>query len=673
MTDFREARYIYTQDENDDRGIAWTQYVVSKLVARDPANPASTFASRTNNFNSRTILDDGRTVADLFILKNNTPGTRYEFSPVFIDFLTRTAYYHFLLTLSNIKENKYAKNFYEHFSNAPKNIQEIYLKIFNAVRRSDRVIISLAEPNIASNFSNYGIGLANNFKKMIPKLHINIANLLKKPDGNAAGREYLQNLYQNIVDATALPVGMTEVDAAEMFYNNYVKVKPGTSTVFPNLYPRKYYGNKWKNLGNVSGMSHKYESENDIYYDSLIKINKWFRNSKGEYYKYNEETDKPELVPEPIQNDNCYGLNLDSSNCTKFLDILFNSDENSKQAFQDLFNDESQKNFWPDIQKEINNIHPKTALLILQKFGFKINPLNQQVRSVSYWLEHNVKQYFGQNDDQLTSVIRKNERLLRFLELLVHFINYNPGILNPEFMDVSDNISDFIEKNMTDFAIKMHLKPARMHFRSLDEVFEYMRRNKYNYARRIGLNGQRFFPIFGAVRGLNVGVPSGIMFGGSQNGGESDMRVQVGGQHYIYQLQPFTTSRRDAHGHSYLKNLFEQLKSELARRNKTLNQKDVENIRNQIRNLEIYEKRLYRTLSTIKNYVNNSSYSYGNKENVKLADMEMYASELSLNGMKYQTQEEKIMNTLDMLLKHFKSDREDEDRDIQSSDYGYTP
>jgi hypothetical protein len=166
-----------------------------------------------------------------------------------------------------------------------------------------------------------------------------------------------------------------------------------------------------------------------------------------------------------------------------------------------------------------------------------------------------------------------------------------------------------------------------------------------------------------------------IFNGGSQYGGcgNDSTSVQVGGLRYNYQLQPFTTSRRDIHGHSYLRNLFEQLKAELARRNKSLNEKDITNIKNQIRNLEIYEKRLYRTLSTIENYVGNTNYSHGNNEKVKLSDMEMYANELNLNGMKYQTQEEKIANTLDMLLKHFKADNNTgADRDIQSSDFGFS-
>lgn len=670
MTDFRDARYIFTQDGNDERGIAWTQYVVSGLFAR----PGFAVNTQPANYDTHKVIDNDRTIDDLFVLKTSTLGTPFEISPVFVDFITRTAHYHQVLQARNLGENRFAKEFYNRFVNASDNIRKIYAEFFGLVVIGAGAV-SLADPNVNdANLNQYKLVVKPQFIASIPNLYAPVAAAVGQP------ANYLQIIYRNA--AAAVPI-LNNAAAIEQHYNANVKVVPGIPTVFPNLYSTKYYGNKWRNLGNPApGFSNlgqdNYQPDNDIYYDSLITVNKWFRNDKGQYYKVNDLTDQPELVPEPVQNDNCYGLNLDATNCSKFLDILFGTDDFSKQAFQDLFNDEAQKNFWPDIQKEINDIHPKAALLILQKFGFKINPLNGQVRSVAHWLEHNVKQYFGQNDDQLTSVIRKNEKLLRFLELLVHFVNYNPGILNPNFANVSDNVNDFIKNNMTAYANAMKLKPARTCSGSLDRIFEYRRRNRFNYPRRI-LNRQRFMPMFGAVKGFNVGVPADMIFnGGSQRGGcGNDMNsVQVGGVRFNYQLQPFTTSRRDVHGHGYLRNLFEQLKSELARRNKTLNEKDIINIKNQIRNLEIYEKRLYRTLATMENYIGNTSYSYGNNEKVKLSDMELYANELNLNGMKYQTQEEKIMNTLDMLLKHFKSDDKfsgNQDRDIQSSDYGYSP
>jgi len=100
------------------------------------------------------------------------------------------------------------------------------------------------------------------------------------------------------------------------------------------------------------------------------------------------------------------------------------------------------QDFYAVSKEEIKNMHPLVAVRTLQKFGFRIQRVEdselkmlvKKFETVDHWMQHVLAKTWGQEKhgqaSTLQSTIENNENLLNYLRLLVEYVNSNLAIMN---------------------------------------------------------------------------------------------------------------------------------------------------------------------------------------------------------------------------------------------------
>lgn len=216
---------------------------------------------------------------------------------------------------------------------------------------------------------------------------------------------------------------------------------------FPGLWIDKIVRNR---LFQINQSSQKKQTANQPpqYNDEVfdfITQNVWKRSGDTLYMIKNGE----KIIHDPndkkfqellTSSNNCFttGSFNDKENCRAFMNecLLDHDPKNIMKCISVMEN----KDFALSAKKEISNMAPVAALNLLKKFGFRTykifdtvaNGEIMKVEDVSHWLRTYMKKIFN-NDTKAQSAIEGNDKILQYLNLVVEYVNANPGILNQNY------------------------------------------------------------------------------------------------------------------------------------------------------------------------------------------------------------------------------------------------
>lgn len=175
-----------------------------------------------------------------------------------------------------------------------------------------------------------------------------------------------------------------------------------------------------------------YEFDDDLIHDlsmrNVLKINK-----EG---KLVHLVDDKEVEVGVGNESNCFHTTIPQDKCRRaIVDIILNQDAD---AYKKNVADLADSDFANASQKEISQMHPKLAEKILIRYGFKKlkvpegNSTVEKMESVYNWLDRLSNETGVSNFED----IKRSTKLLLFLDMLVHFLNFNSVSLNqPEVFD----------------------------------------------------------------------------------------------------------------------------------------------------------------------------------------------------------------------------------------------
>ena len=153
--------------------------------------------------------------------------------------------------------------------------------------------------------------------------------------------------------------------------------------------------------------------------------------------------DNDELTRASFNNiDNCRGTFVTNkqTDCDKHVyECLFDEEnpDSLKNCWIATGDNGITNDFYNKAKKDISSMHPLVALRTLQRFGFRTSlkydtdahmDLNK-VESVDHW-KHN---YLNKKFPNEADTVKNNENLLKYLDLVVQYVNANPALLNKHF------------------------------------------------------------------------------------------------------------------------------------------------------------------------------------------------------------------------------------------------
>lgn len=209
-----------------------------------------------------------------------------------------------------------------------------------------------------------------------------------------------------------------------------------------------------------------------------------------------------------VEGDRCFAT--DASNCIGFLhDCILNTDNSTLPDCIKHFENLTGSQF-DIIRQKIAEMHPSIAIKILKTFGFKKDEVYSkdlgrtiyQVQEVHDWLNR-------LNDNDIAKNARSRTNLLRYLNLLVQYINRNVGILNKGLDPNSRNlVSTPVSHYAAGFGIKPRYEPM-----DPEAHAEWIRRrtivhNKNNNGPVITPFGVPYMQMTGMQLGGFYGTPS---------------------------------------------------------------------------------------------------------------------------------------------------------------------
>jgi len=412
------------------------------------------------------------------------------------------------------------------------------------------------------------------------------------------------------------------------------------------------------------------ELDDDLNLDDLIKGGVWFKRG-GKYYKVEKDPvtgkaqAKEKKWDDVVYLDDCIAFSNEQNpakvestkrECAIILEniqkIIANDNVGTSVMMLTHYLSEIMKTKYDNFKAIINKLHPYTILLILQAFGFTINLDTNQVFDVKHWYE-NTFEKFMPGPKTKAKFEDKTTHMFDFLNVLVHFINANPGILNADTVYDNDTYEATVRKSVGEGPTIPNADGSyidrvyNIRFDGTSQALAYIKNSLIQQRRRFNLSPMTFFRFrsyLPSLAGLYIPRFSGNhgMFGGSRSGHQ----VQVGGQYFQYQVQQFNNMDNVNASARFAEQMFKRLNTRLNAANKKLHQKDIENFNLMLEKLKSHENKMYKFLSTFGDYVENTpGYGYRN-ETVRANDMKKFVEGLKNRGTRYLDLEEKIIDAI---------------------------
>lgn len=345
-------------------------------------------------------------------------------------------------------------------------------------------------------------------------------------------------------------------------------------------------------------------------YLDLISEQKFRRGADGHFYvktangEVKLDLDNAETQKMLSYNNNCYGTGIigDKAKCSKYMfECLLADGDESLEACITNFKAED---FPARATAEINKMHPIIALRTLQRFGFRTHTVHDDVAGTSLRKVQTVDQWLGKfmakhfKTEKLQEIVKGNDRLLAYLDLISQFVNANPGILNKGYGGTSQEAQGAYKRSSLAEALDIPLRKEpsssnkalydiglmKGHLRS-GYLGSLVRARKDPF---FSLLGNSLYSPFGSnLTGVgNVVLP---MSGGS-------------GTEWLLRKLNNQTSGSPVVGAKLIKEIFMVTYRDMEKRNKHLSSEDMDKIKVRLDNLIKNEERTLRTIFFMQEY-----------------------------------------------------------------------
>lgn len=313
--------------------------------------------------------------------------------------------------------------------------------------------------------------------------------------------------------------------------------------------------------------------------------------------------------------DNCYNTGVPGGQCNKFMFecLLSNESETTKKCIDSLM---ASDDFFGEARADIKNLHPILALRILQQFGFRkyqeydhvaSMPL-YKVECVNSWMKH----YLAKNvsADQIKAMISddRSAHLLKYLGLVVQFVNANPAILNKNYTGSSNEAKGLFIPNQF------------LQSLGFDEKFTE-RTDKTTYIKDIGrLRSHLQYNAWWRPSQKMLGYPP-FLGSGNYTPGYPMLQGGGGGGATCAHVHALRNSGQSL-GSDLIKGLLEKVLREFMGRGKKLDSTDEQNMKGRIEKIKGLENQLIETLCYIDEY-NGLMAAYGDNTNQTVSEAEL--------------------------------------------------
>lgn len=386
----------------------------------------------------------------------------------------------------------------------------------------------------------------------------------------------------------------------------------------------------------------KDESENVAHQKYHDLSSMWYKTVDGKVFRYENGVKVDYNVDDQSTKNlvtfanNCYTSLYTGTydQCKDALHVCLDNDnqDGAKQCLEKLktisFNDR--------MPQEVKKMHPLMALGILKKLGFMTEKVEQhngttyeQVEDLNRW----AKRYAEQNSTDFYKFTVDNINLIKYLNLVVQFVNANPGILNPEYGEAKQNNN--VQFKGSAYACQLGIKKRE---NPLDNQYYNNCFNRNFKLARIVLRGgaQPAFPFVQVKQRL----------------------VSPFGSNFVTPNRHIV-AKSTAGNYDYLYNIVSTLLAELNHKGKTINSVDKAELEKLITAHKENEQTIGNIINTLEVYNNYiDMFSNYTTETLKLANIKKMTSI-------YQNRTGKRLNLDDLIfktLRKFDALLEDDDK-----------
>ena len=292
-------------------------------------------------------------------------------------------------------------------------------------------------------------------------------------DSKLTTTNILNNLYEKIISSKPNEQLFIENDVLSLDYETYPKSF--------NLNYKEFI----TNIINLS-CSNTYENTNKtrLTQKKPLFYPYYKRDANKNLIKVSMK-DKKEIEEkiEIYDQNNCVGTHInisDNDKCIHFVaSCLLSCDPNKLNICSEML--KKTEIFDVEPLSKINNMNPFIALKILKTFGFVVNLNNKQyyeVEKIDEWLNK-----IKTKDEKLYNIINNNEKLKKYLDMVVFFINKNPTILNKNIKPRGIDEQTVMMRNivLSQLELTYSIKPIPLIYstKPKEEIFSLKPQTKY--------------------------------------------------------------------------------------------------------------------------------------------------------------------------------------------------
>lgn len=458
---------------------------------------------------------------------------------------------------------------------------------------------------------------------------------------NVKGQDILKELFNTVYNGTQSKIVAQNYQQA---VNNLMRDGPYFKIRVDDLIRKRLFKAMRANVG----IPEPKKDDIDTYIDIPNK-NTIFRDSNGKFYikkdgkKIPYDINDPETIRVLKASHKCYStfIDADEASCNRYMfECLLGNDPNQlKVCYERL----KLVKFYENARAEINQMHGAIAVRTLQRHGFRKykvfdNTLGMQIYKIEdcdHWLEHVAKK------NGIDPIADGVEFILKYLCLLVQYVNQNPGILNKGIDGETDEAIGKFEQS--DYLNALNIKPRIEPAGDAECGYEVSKFKKYFGSNLFGVTRQNV-PFFGGIASGQLMGPFGMAI---QPG--MQMIRQSGGEYIIDSGNRCPSELCNA---KLMQDIFNDLKTNLANKGKKLDAASEQKIANVIDKISTFSTQATQMLAVIQEY-NDLIYALNDykTETLSIQKLNEIISRYGKVQDRYRSTENYAIKILDLLQK----------------------
>ena len=350
---------------------------------------------------------------------------------------------------------------------------------------------------------------------------------------------------------------------------------------------------------NIFALQHKNMQKEDNIDEYISMENLWYKSADGSIFKY--ENGKKIDFNQKSQNSDalltfenkCAVTQFlgDRAECEEFIHkcILEGKDEDVQTCLAKFNN----LDFNKVIISEFKNMHPLVAIGLLKRLGFKTKNEMQSngttlvtMESVSHWAKRFIEERKEISPKNYNTFVTNNMNLIKYLNVVVQYVNGNPGILNPEYAETKGDNKMYFKGS--DFACKLGIK--RREIPMCPRYYSNIFGKNFKLAKRIMQGGcSNLYPFIQMKKRLCTPFGTAFVTPNKSNANNCSQKSN----------------------YDYLYNIIKVLRDELAHKGKNIEGGDIASIEKLIEDHKRNEDQIHKIISVLEIY-NNHIDMYSN-------------------------------------------------------------